>query len=87
MRPAPRGPSKREREVHEANGHVPYRAWCEPCIRGKGHRDAHRRSGLTGPETVSTLGIDYAYFESRESASEAEGSPAPILAGRDNSTK
>eukprot|EP00971_Amphidinium_carterae_P041941 824072-Amphidinium_carterae.5 len=68
MRAIPRGPSKQERERHLASGHVPYRAWCSACIRGKGHQDAHRRVGI-GVIKIPTLGIDYAYFKSSESCS------------------
>eukprot|EP00971_Amphidinium_carterae_P172341 3416451-Amphidinium_carterae.1 len=88
MRPLPQGPSRREKEMHEASGHIPYRSWCSACVRGKGHQDSHRREKTgDGREKRATLGIDYAYFESRESATEAEGSPAPVLVGRDNATR
>ena len=40
--PNPRTPTRQEREEHEAT-HLPYRSWCEHCVRGKGRRRGHRR--------------------------------------------
>ena len=37
---APRGPSKSEREAHEAT-HMPYRSWCAHCVRGRGIASPH----------------------------------------------
>ena len=42
--PNPRTPTRQEREEHEAT-HLPYRSWCEHCVRGKGRRRGHRRRG------------------------------------------
>ena len=33
-RVAPKGPTKREREEHDAT-HIPYRDWCDHCVRGR----------------------------------------------------
>ena len=33
----PKMPTKSEKENHELAGHLPFRSWCEHCIRGKGH--------------------------------------------------
>ena len=37
---APRGPSRSEREMHEAS-HMPYRSWCPHCVRGRGVASPH----------------------------------------------
>lgn len=37
---APRGPSRSEREAHEAS-HMPYRSWCPHCVRGRGVASPH----------------------------------------------
>ena len=37
-----RGPTRREREEHEAT-HIPYRSWCEHCVKGRGRKRAHKR--------------------------------------------
>ena len=36
----PEGPSTREREDHELT-HIPYRSWCEHCVRSRPRRRAH----------------------------------------------
>ena len=38
----PEGPSRREREVHELT-HIPYRSWCEHCVKARARRRGHRR--------------------------------------------
>ena len=38
----PREPTEAERIRHEAT-HVPYRAWCQHCVRGRGRRKPHYR--------------------------------------------
>ena len=36
----PRGPSDAERRAHEIH-HMPYRSWCEYCVRGRGKESPH----------------------------------------------
>ena len=38
--PDPGAPSKRERDIHRED-HVPYRCWCEHCVKGRGLGEAH----------------------------------------------
>ena len=38
----PEGPSNREREEHNLT-HIPYRDWCEHCVRARARKRAHRR--------------------------------------------
>ena len=40
--PAPRSPSRMERDQHELT-HTPYRAWCPHCVRMRGRNTAHRK--------------------------------------------
>ena len=42
-------PSQLECEGHRASEHVPYAAWCERCVMGRGRDDAHRQRA-TEPE-------------------------------------
>eukprot|EP00971_Amphidinium_carterae_P235442 4672392-Amphidinium_carterae.1 len=83
-RSTPMEPSRKEREVHEANAHIPYRAWCAACIAGRGRADAHERSR---PPDTSTVGLDYAYLEPRAGAEAASDTAAPIIVVRDDLTK
>ena len=43
----PVAPSRAEREEHDRT-HIPYRDWCECCVRGRGQEDAHEQSSNTG---------------------------------------
>ena len=43
----PVAPSRAEREEHDRT-HIPYRDWCECCVRGRGQEDAHKQSSNTG---------------------------------------
>eukprot|EP00435_Cladocopium_sp_Y103_P041226 s20_g11.t1 len=45
----PRQPSGEEERGHEVS-HLPYRSWCQDCVRGKGLAQGHRRQGLEEDE-------------------------------------
>ena len=40
-RKAPKGPTKEEKEKHEAT-HLPFREWCQHCVRGRGRNKPHK---------------------------------------------
>ena len=66
MRPArdPSQPTAKEREDHEAL-HMPYRAWCAHCVRGRGI-SSHHVIRKEGPEErdqrVPVIGMDYGFL-------------------------
>ena len=39
---SPEGPSKQERETHNLT-HIPFRSWCEHCVKGRARKRAHKR--------------------------------------------
>lgn len=41
VKKTPKGPTKQEREDHEAT-HCPYRSWCRHCVRGRARNDQHQ---------------------------------------------
>ena len=43
----PGQPTRMEEEEHSMS-HLPYRSWCQHCVRGKARASAHRRGGDTG---------------------------------------
>eukprot|EP00971_Amphidinium_carterae_P080768 1597769-Amphidinium_carterae.1 len=45
-------PSRKERELHVASGHVPYRSWCRACIAGKGRQDPHKCDNVKRPHCL-----------------------------------
>ena len=55
-------PSKRDREEHEAT-HLPYRSWCEHCVRGSG-RDSQSRSikGDAAHSDIARVHLDDCFF-------------------------
>eukprot|EP00971_Amphidinium_carterae_P352401 6492579-Amphidinium_carterae.1 len=80
MKPKPKEPSLKERELHEAMGHVPYRSWCPACIAGHARSDPHRRK----PQESDIFAFDYGYMERQADLSGEEESASPILIGRDS---
>ena len=49
-RRAPKGPTKKEREEHEAT-HIPYRDWCKHCVRGRAPNRQHSSKTKEDDET------------------------------------
>ena len=69
VRRTPKGPTRREREEHEAT-HIPYRDWCRHCIRGRAPNRPHRRANPGGEEEeesrrVPRISMDY-FFMAQE---------------------
>ena len=61
MRPAQRM-SKQERDEHERT-HLPYRDWCDICVKARGRRVAHR---LVNKEERGQVSMDYFYMSSKD---------------------
>ena len=62
------GPSKEEYDEHMRT-HVPYRNWCEFCVKGKAKGDHHKR-GMAEKSKIEergipTVGIDYTFPRSK----------------------
>ena len=85
MKKSPTSPSKREREIHSRT-HLPFREWCEHCVKSKGRNRQRRREAERmekeedAEEATTTISIDYAYFNDsmqrmskREYETEMEG--------------
>ena len=85
VRKAPRGPTQKEREEHEAT-HLPYRAWCEHCVRGRGVRKPHignkEESGEDMEVKVPRMVMNY-HFMSTEDEKNGKN---PVLHMKDEST-
>ena len=67
----PGQPTAAEVEEHNLT-HIPYRPWCEYCVRGKAKRRPSRRlCGAYSESTQARIRMDYAYLtESVEDATE-----------------
>ena len=76
---APIRPSAVKVEEHMLT-HLPFRAWCKHCVRGKSkgkrHSVAQRQDHV-----VPTLAVDYMFMHSTQGPDEEKG--MPILVGRD----
>ena len=86
LRRAPRGPTQREREEHEAT-HIPYRSWCRHCVRGRATNHPHRRGRKESDEDVLAqrvprVSMDY-FFMGQEGEKATE---YPMLVMTDEET-
>ena len=67
-------PSKEDVDSHMVT-HIPYRSWCDHCVRGRAVNDHHQR-GKSEESSVPVISIDYAYFgetsEERKSRKDKE---------------
>ena len=74
--PQPKQPTAQERAEHELT-HLPYRSWCETCVRTKGRADNHPRQTSKQP----VIQVDITYIRTVE-----EKSNIPILTAIDVET-
>ena len=77
----PGQPTRREREEHEVT-HLPYRPWCQHCVRGKAKSSQHRRSENTADRQVPVVAMDYTFFKTYEQEKQT-----PILVVKDTKYK
>ena len=74
----PMRPNAAEVENHMLT-HLPFRAWCPHCVRGKSRSKPHKRSEAA--HDVPTLTLDYMFMHGSQRAGAEEG--MPILVTRD----
>jgi hypothetical protein len=61
---APYQPTAQEIADHEPY-HVPYRAWCVSCVRGRGKNMEHQKMHADLEHLINTVSMDY-YFQGQE---------------------
>ena len=60
---SPARPSQKEIDDHELT-HCPYRAWCDPCVKGQAKDDGHRAIvGEMAESSVARVIMDYCFFQ------------------------
>ena len=64
-------PTTIERENH-CRLHVPYRAWCEFCVKGKSDSTPHRRRQVESLSGNPVVSVDYMYMKASEATTPAE---------------
>lgn len=62
--PSPNPPSRQEALEHNCT-HMPYRSWCEHCVRGKAKADHHRAGDGLGASETPVVSFDYAFIGDR----------------------
>ena len=70
----PEEPTERERKAHLPL-HVPYRAWCQACVEGRGRADPHKLHDHSD-DVLTLIGFDYGYLAEKKDGH-------PIVFGRD----
>jgi hypothetical protein len=82
-------PSKEEVTTHERT-HLPFRNWCQHCVRGRARDDPHIKQDPDRERGVVKLSVDYMFMHEKESAGgrpaavQGEGLPIVILKGSPN---
>ena len=73
---SPGQPSQKEREKH-AVSHIPFRSWCDHCVRGRG-RDRQSRLIAEGMKAIGTelprIVMDYGFFSVNAQGADCKGS-------------
>ena len=82
-------PTQEERELHDVT-QLPFRPWCEVCVRGRGRDRCHRRIGEEGDQ--AKMSLDYGFLtqkcgsapgeadvEQTEEAAEEKAKARPVL--------
>jgi len=75
-------PSKEEVRQHMVN-HIPFRSWCEHCVKGKsgGNRHSKKKRGeLEDREPV--VSIDYMFMSDNHGEAEERGMPIVVVKDR-----
>ena len=67
--------------------HLPYRAWCSHCVKGKCHGLQHRRKDKEEKEDeqVPLVSIDYMFMSDSQKEGEEKG--MPVLVAKDRKSK
>ena len=80
------GPTREEFDEHMRT-HIPFRNWCEFCVKGKSKAD-HRKRGSSeshkiGEKGVPTIVIDYTFPKTEKAAVEGERGMSIIVMRND----
>ena len=62
-KPSPLKPTAKQIDEHICRGHIPYRSWCEECVRASAREDPHNRVNHDD-DIVPTFACDYAFLTS-----------------------
>ena len=69
--PTPNPPSRQEALEHNCT-HIPFRSWCQHCVRGKSKAGHHKAgAGMAGSE-MPIVNFDYAFLGDRRQSADGE---------------
>ena len=77
-------PTQKEIDEHVVS-HLPFRAWCRHCVKGKAKGLPHRIKKDKVEEQIPLVSIDYMFMHDKQKEGEERG--MPILALKDRKTK
>ena len=83
--PAPYIPTRQEKLEHEVT-HVPYRSWCDHCVRGKGRSTQHRYESVR-EDGVPVIGMDYCFLSKKDGEDIFSKSEVTVLTMKDRASK
>ena len=78
MKSVPKGPTDAERDLHNSC-HIPYRSWCDACVRARGIADQHRAGDLDKRYEAPQLGADYWFVGKQGEDPVEDAERAPVL--------
>ena len=76
VKPNPLKPTDQQIEQHRVKMHIPYRSWCEDCVKGSGREDAHAKS--TETSVLPVFSCDYAFLKNATAADSIATDPDKI---------
>ena len=72
-------PSREEVRKHMAT-HIPFRSWCEHCVKGKSGGNRHlRRKVEESSEIAPVVSMDYMYMSDNQLEGEERGMPIVVV--------
>ena len=77
-RKAPKGSTKEEKEKHEAT-HLPFREWCQHCVRGRGRNKPHKKKTEEEEEENKVTRISMDYFFMSQAEEKASENPLMVM--------
>jgi len=77
-----KAPTKGEVLAHMLN-YIPFRSWCEHCVKGKANGNPHRRrKAIEGESREAVVSIDYIFMHDSREEGEEQGMPIIVVKDR-----
>ena len=73
----PSKPSKEEVDEHMIT-HLPFRAWCPHCVKGKSKGKPHQKA-TPGSREMPIVTMDYMFMDDKQNEGEEKGMPTLVV--------